>query len=203
MRRHVIYLVLFGLCAVNFVGCANTQPTHFYLLQAMGESAAPVTLESTQPAISLGIGPIDFPKYLDRPQIVTRISAHEINLAEFHKWAEPLQENVANVLEENLSALLSTDRIVQYPWRRSNHPDYQLTASIIQFDGTTNQETVLKVRWALIESGSKRILQKKISQFSEVLLGAEYENLVEAMSQTLASFSQEIASAVNLHNPRQ
>jgi hypothetical protein len=200
MMRGIVGLGVLTVCMLNLWGCANTQPTHFYLLRAMDSSTNSVMVETKKSGVSLGLGPISFPKYLDRPHIVTRISSHEIDLAEFHKWAEPLEDNVANVLDENLSALLSTDRIVPYPWKRSNPPDYQLSLDVIQLDGQKNQEAVLKVRWTLVADDGKRLLQKKTSQFSEILRGSEYEDLVEAMSRMLASFSQEIADAINTHS---
>lgn len=200
MMRGIVGLGVMTVWVLNLWGCANTQPTHFYLLRAMDSSTNSVMLETKKSGVSLGLGPISFPKYLDRPHIVTRISSHEIDLAEFHKWAEPLEDNVANVLDENLSALLSTDRIVPYPWKRSNPPDYQLSLDVIQLDGQKNQEAMLKVRWTLVADDGKRLLQKKTSQFSEILRGSEYEDLVEAMSRMLASFSQEIADAINTHS---
>jgi uncharacterized lipoprotein YmbA len=196
MMKNVVGCCLWFICVLNIGGCANTQPTHFYLLRAMNASSSPVLLEANNSGMSLGLGPIRFPKYLDRPQIVTRISAHEIDLAEFHKWAEPLKENVTNVLQENLSALLATDGIVLYPWNRAKLPDYQLSLDVIQLDGTKNQEAELTVRWTIMKKDGKHILQKMTSQFSEVVQGSEYEDLVEAMSRMLATFSQEIADAI-------
>lgn len=201
MMRGIVGFGVVTVWVLNLWGCANTQPTHFYLLRAMDSSTNSVMVETKKSGVSLGLGPISFPKYLDRPHIVTRISSHEIDLAEFHKWAEPLEDNVANVLDENLSALLSTDRIVPYPWKRSNPPDYQLSLDVIQLDGQKNQEAVLKVRWTLVADDGKRLLQKKTSQFSEILRGSEYEDLVEAMSRMLASFSQEIADVINTRSP--
>jgi len=201
MMRGIVGLGVVTVCMLNLWGCANTQPTHFYLLRAIASSTSSVMVETKKSGVSLGLGPISFPKYLDRPHIVTRISSHEIDLAEFHKWAEPLKDNVANVLQENLSVLLSTDRIVPYPWNRLNLPDYKLSLDVIQLDGKKHQEAVLKVRWTLVENKGKSVLQKKTSQFSEILRGPEYEDLVEAMSRMLASFSQEIADAINAYSP--
>ncbi len=199
--RRVLGYALAIICLVNVWGCANTQPTHFYLLRAMETSSITSALETKQAGLSLGLGPIRVPKYLERPQIVTRISPHEINLAEFHKWGAPLKENVSQVLEENLSELLVTDKIITYPWNRSKLPGYQLALDIIQFDGTKNQEAIFKVRWALAKGEATNILYKKTSQFSEVTRGSDYEALVEAMSRMLVTFSQEIADAINAIYP--
>ena len=189
------------VCMLNFLGCGTSQPSHFYLLRALSPASVSGLAETKQSGLSLGLGPVSFPKYLDRPQIVTKASAHEVELAEFHKWAEPLKDNATNVLQENLSALLSTERIVRYPWNRSNPPDYQLSLDVIQFDGKKNQEAVLKVRWTLVGDDGKIVLQKKTSQFSEMLRGPEYEDLVEAMSRMLALLSREIADAINARSP--
>ena len=196
----------FGLCVacvgvLNVLGCGTRQPAHFYLLRAMSPDSDAGLSETKASSLSLGLGPISLPKYLDRPQIVTRISSHEIDLAEFHNWGAPLKDNLVSVLHENLSKLLSTNRIVEYPWNRSNLPDYQLSLDVIQFDGTKNQEATLSVRWRLVRGDGKRVLQAKISQFSEMLRGPEYEDLVEAMSRMLALLSREIADAINARSP--
>ena len=189
------------LCVLNFLGCGTSQPSHFYLLRALSPASGSSLAETKQSNLSLGLGPITFPQYLDRPQIVTQASAHEVELAEFHKWAEPLSENTSHVLAENLSALLSTDRIAQYPWKRSIYPDYQLSLEVIQFDGTKSQEAVLKVRWSLLGDDGETVLQEKTSRFSESLRGPDYEDLVEAMSRMLAAFAREIADIINVHSP--
>ena len=68
-------------------------------------------------------------------------------------------------------------------------------------DGMKSQEAALKVRWTLMENDGKHVLQKKTSQFSEILRGPKYEDLVEAMSRMLATFSQEIAAAIHARSP--
>jgi len=181
---------------LNFLGCGTSQPSQFYLLRALSPTSASDLSETTQSSLSIGLGPVTFPEYLNRPQIVTQASAHEVELAEFHKWAEPLKENVVNVLQENLSALLSPDRILQHPWKRPSLLDYQLSLDVIQFDGIKSQEAVLKVRWTLVgEEGESRLIEKT-SHFIEPVGGSDYEDFVQAMSRTLDSLSQEIADAI-------
>ncbi len=197
MMRNMCGFCVVTIFILNFSGCANTQPTHFYLLRAMETASGGPHLETKNSGISLGLGPIKVPKYLDRPQIVTRISSHEINLAEFHKWAEPIKDNLSNVLQENLLALLATDRIVLYPWNRSSLPDYQLSLDVVQLDGRKNQEAVFKVRWTLARDDGRQVLRQQTSQFSEISRGSGYEDLIEAMSRMLTTFSQEVVESIN------
>jgi len=124
------------LCCMVLVGCPSTQPSKFYVLTPISFPEQQGDILSGPHALAIGIGPIEIPDYLDRPQSVKRRSLQELDLAEFHKWAEPLNENVSHVLAENLSALLSTDRIEEYPWRSSISVDYQVIVDVLQFDGT-------------------------------------------------------------------
>jgi uncharacterized lipoprotein YmbA len=39
---------------------------------------------------AIGLGPITFPKYLDRRQIATRTGPYELEFVEFDRWAEAL-----------------------------------------------------------------------------------------------------------------
>ena len=66
-----------------------------------------------QRASTIGVFPVAMPDYLDRPQVVTRVSENEIKLDEFNRWAEPLKENFYTVLVENLSTLLSNEKIIK------------------------------------------------------------------------------------------
>lgn len=181
---------------LNFFGCGTSQPSHFYLLRALSPASASGLSDTKPSSRSLGLGPVTLPKYLDRPQIVTTTGAHEVELAEFHKWAEPLSENVSNVLAENLSALLSTDRIEQYPWKSSTPVDYQIVVDVLQFDGTRGGEAVLVAWWRLVGDDEKTIITTKKTSFTQHPTSQEYEALVEAMSQNLTGLSREIAQAI-------
>jgi len=190
------------VCVLNFLGCGTSQPSHFYLLRSL-PPASVSGLSGTKPAsLSFGLGPVTLPKYLDRPQIVTKASAHEVELAEFHKWAEPLSENVSNVLAENLSALLLTDRIAQYPWPGSTPVDYQIIVDVLQFDGARGGESVLVAWWSLLADDEKTIVTTKKTSFTQHPTSQEYEALVEAMSQNLTGLSREIEAAIKALPPR-
>ncbi len=197
-----IHLSVACVCVLNFFGCGTSQPSHFYLLRAVSAASVSDLSETKPSSLSFGLGPVTLPKYLDRPQIVTKTSAHEVELAEFHKWAEPLSENVSHVLAENLSALLSTDRIEEYPWRSSISVDYQIVVDVLQFDGTKGGESVLVARWSLVGEDEQTIVTTKKTSFTQHPTSQEYEALVEAMSQNLMDLSREIALAIKALPPR-
>jgi len=62
-------------------GCfGSTPPTHFYLVPPLtsGDTASPAS--AGQRDLTLAVGPVTVPPYLDRPQIVTRTSRAKLGL---------------------------------------------------------------------------------------------------------------------------
>ena len=178
-------------------GClGRSQPTKFYLLQAIPSPQTGEMVTASE-GVRIGIGPIQLPEYLDRPQIVTRIGENEHQLDEFNQWAENLTFSIARVLGENLSILLSTDNIFLFPWKGSTQIDYQVKVGVIRFSGTPGGNAVLDVLWTIYKGNdAKELLDMKKSSFSRPTGGAGYEALVSAQNKMLEDFSREIAGAI-------
>ncbi len=189
-RRALGLLLVWAALVVN--GCATTEPSSFYTLSSLRNTEGPA---ASGPAI--GVGPITLPQYVDRPQIVTRSSPNRLELAEFHKWAEPLQDIVSRVVADNLAALVPTDRIVILPRRRSLPLDYQVEINVIQFDTSAQGETVLAARWTLFGKDGKKLLLSAESNISaSTATPGDYESVAAAMSRALEDLSREIAQAI-------
>jgi len=152
-------------------------------------------------ALAIGVGPIAIPAYLDRPQIVKRSSSHELELAEFHKWGEPLKANISRVLAENLSGLLSTDQIYLFPWKRSAKFNYQVLVRIMRFDTSPEGDAILNARWEIRANNEKDVLATRRSHFRNPDSGQGYQGTVSALSQNLEDLSQLIATTIkSLHS---
>lgn len=195
--RFLLRLQIISIYATLMVlgGCANTQPTNFYVLSSLSNSNVE-KVQSANQGIALGIGPVELPKYLDRPQIVTRASSNQLELADFDQWAGPLKDNVPKVLAENLSILIPTDQIAVYPWNRSTPIDYRVVVEITRFESTTDGKTFLVARWNILGKDGKKILLSKKSSFSEIAKTQDYKAKVFAMNRTLEDLSREIAKAI-------
>ena len=146
-------------------------------------------------ALTIGVGPVTLPSYLDRPQIVTRASQAQLHLAEFDQWAAPLQDTVARVLAENLSLLMPAARVVLHPWPRTTVIDQQVLLEVTRFDRTTGGEVVLVARWSLLGAAGQELTMRQ-AHFSAPAGGPEYEATVTAMGRTLEALSRDIAATV-------
>jgi hypothetical protein len=189
--------IIMLICAVSAMlnGCATSQPSKFYVLNALEDHQKAGTQACRDSRIiGIGITPVDMPKYLDRPQIMTRVNGNELNLSEFHLWAEPLKSSVSRILVHNLSALLCAT-VEIYPWAGSERLDYRVSATVIRLDGTPGGQAFLDAQWAIFDDHSKKLLVTKESRFNEPVGSNSYEALVSAYSRALASLSREIADA--------
>ena len=189
--------VLIGAFLVTLSGCASSPSSRFYVLNPVSGPASEGKPSASDPCVSIGIGPIEIPDYLERPQIVTRVTPNEIKVAEFERWAEPLEDNLKRVLAQNLSNLVCTKGINFFPWRRGIPMDYRVEMKIIRFDGNPGDKVTLEAWWRLLSGDGKNVLQSKRSNLSEPVAGGDYRSLVLAHSQALGALSREIAEAIN------
>ena len=91
-------LALCGVALFVLSGClGSTPPTQFYLVPPItGDTAPPAS--AGQHDLTVAVGPVTVPPYLDRPQLVTRTSRVKLALADFDQWAGPLADTIARVL---------------------------------------------------------------------------------------------------------
>ena len=180
-------------------GCSflepKPDPSRFFALAPLPRTGQRAQDAAGTNALALGIGPIKFPGYLDRQQLVTRISQNRFAVAENDRWAEPLEENFSRVLSQNLSILLQTDRIVAYPWERSQQPTYQVQVEVLRFEPNAEQMVELWARWSITDHAKKTVSVKE-SYLTRPAKDKSTEASVAALSEVVGSLSQEIAASI-------
>ncbi len=182
-------LIPFLLTLITACVSVSTTRTHFYSLA--GTDAAPA--RPMQSSLSVGLGPLDFPAMLDRPQIVTRTRDHRVSRAEYHQWAGSLKREFMRTLADRLEAELGSSRIQIYPWTSRQRPEYQIRLDVSRFDGALNGKVILNVRWQLLSAHGKKEARVGRSHIEMEVDGDSYEAYVEALSQAVAAFAKELA----------
>ena len=187
--------------AFSLLGCgtfsAKPDPSRFFTLSALPPLAPDAAKSpSESPGISLGIGPVTLPGYLDRQEIVIRVAQNQISLAENDLWAEPLEENFSRVLSQNVAAILRVDRVNAYPWAIDKKPVYQVEVEVLRFEANTAQEAQLSARWAVIDDTGKGTPNLKASRLTRRAKEKSMDASVAALSETVADLSREIAKTV-------
>jgi uncharacterized protein len=191
-------LICSGLSLLLIWGCASSPPSRFYTLSPLSGSGKVDNLQLLEKGPMIGLGPVRFPDYLDRPGIVTRTNKNTIKIAEFDLWAGSVKENFILVLSENLSQLLGTSKILQYPYFGPIPTEFRLLLSIHHFEGTPGKEAALEATWAILEGPEKKTGIVHTSRITEPISGSDYQSLVAAQSRIVEHLSREIAQAIKV-----
>lgn len=189
-------VIVAGMVFILISGCAGTETSRFYTLRsvALDDSKLP----SCKPAndIAIGIGPVRMPDYLDRPEIVIRGKENEIIVAEFDRWAGQFKDSFLRVFSENLSEMLSTEKIALYPWRKTVPIDYQVEIDVIQFDGELHGDARLVAFWRLMNKKDNHLIVMRKSRFTEPVKEKSYSEIAAAYNRIIEDFSREIALVI-------
>jgi uncharacterized protein len=143
----------------------------------------------------LGLGPIRFPDYLDRDAMVRRVEPNRLLVSNTDFWAEPLKEDFTHILAQNLSTLLGTQQIINFPWYSSTRTDYQIVINVDRFECESQAGAHLAARWFIENPTNAAILDRSSSDLSAP--GGEREACAAGLSQTLADFSRQLATAIS------
>lgn len=191
-RTHKIVLSAVFICALLLLGgCGIKAPVQYYQLSAMAGTIttkdAPISTPRT-----IGLDPVALPEYLERPQIITRLSANQVAFSQDHRWAEPLADNLPRVLQENLASLFGPDAILLSPWPQGNAVDMRIKIQVLQFENTDDGVAHLTARWSVFGRDKKILLPERRSSFVVTALSPDPAARVAALSATLADLSREI-----------
>jgi len=192
----ILYLALIAVA-----GCSPLAPRRnyakFLILTpiAYASTSTPFASLTVRSQIALGVGPIDFPGYLQRTQVVTRSAPTQIDLSPVYRWAEPLDKNFKRVLSENLAQLLNTYRIEEYPWNHETQLDYQIAIQVQNFETTSGGQSELRARWIIKDGTNGRDLYASETT-ANTTVGSGDAGVSAALSSDLATLSRAIASHV-------
>ena len=192
----IINFILIVVSLSVFIGCSiggKSSPSHFYMLGPQIENTNNQNINE----ISMGVGPIVIPGYIDRPQIVTKTETAELHLSEFDRWAEPMGSMFTRTLAHNIKILTGSHQIHSHPWPPRSEFQYQITANVMNFENNENGDALLIVHWKLINKNEDSEIQTILSEYRASANNSGYAARVAALNDTLAQFAQEIVGHLN------
>jgi hypothetical protein len=179
------------------LGCSSSSPPPKYF--TLSSFASPKPAESSlsrNENIVIGIGPVEIPDYLDKPEIVTRTLSNELTLSEFNLWGGSLKMDVTRVLIENISSFLVSEPVTIVPWRAHVPGSYRIPIYLFRLDAIPDGTVSLKAKWGIVAKDGKTVMAIRESSITKPVKGKEYNDTVNAMSDVLTDLSKEIASAI-------
>ena len=194
--RRSLWLILL-LCW----GCAGSgAPPAYYTLQPAPD--ANVRGKDPQTAnLTIGIGPVELPRHLDRDAVVTRIGPNRLKVNDRHRWAGSLQTDIVRVLAARIEDLEQIKEVLVFPWPTNIEPDLRFRVQILAFEGRPGKEVMLKTAWSMAPGTSGRPAVRRVSLIREEVRGESIGRMVVAMGTALIRLSREMADAVSKAYP--
>jgi hypothetical protein len=180
---------LAGLLALSLAACGSTDPARFYVL-----TPVPPPVATTPLPVRVRLVPVELPRYLAVPQIVTIADGNLVELAEYERWAEPLDSGFQRVLVENLARLVPTDEVVNSPFGNSPDGERVVRVTVDRFD-VENGRAVLAATWTVQTYGAPPDGPHR-SRTETPVEGEDYAAIAGAMSDALGELSAEIAASL-------
>jgi uncharacterized lipoprotein YmbA len=195
LHKIILISLLFVLSA-----CTPKRHTSFYLLKSIEPVAAisqGIKVENLAThKTTLLIKPIQFPNYLDRPQMVLRENDYKFKLSEYHRWAEPLKDDFTRVFIENINSRLPSLHTVRYVDLNESNPIQQLFIEVLQMDISTDNQATLIVKWKVLSEDPPRLIENQVNKYHLSIDNNSYEYGVAAQSQLIALFADQVAEFI-------
>ncbi len=184
----------FMMLLLLLAGCASAK-THYYVLDAHAPNARHKA-DTSIIALQLSI-----PRYLDRSQLVSRTEGHELFIAENHQWAGSLHENMARVLADDLSGLLSC-RVLPMPLHADLRADATLLVDIHRFERMADGHIRLEAVWHVLKHGQRLHAGALALDSEQAIAGNDYAGIANGMNRLLDRMARDIADRLErMHHP--
>ncbi len=203
MRRCGLFYpsaVTCGLLIFVLSGCISVGSSpnpRFYMLKHLGEDAVTQRFNIPPGKITV-IGPVSIPQYLDRPQMVTQDDKGMMNIAQFDRWGESLDAEIARLIIENLNLMLPGGTFEVFPCNFAIPLNYQVIVGILQLDSNLKKDLLLVAQWSIIDADTRKMLFIKRTDLVQPINPHNYSGLADAFSKAVVSLSTEIAQNLSI-----
>jgi uncharacterized lipoprotein YmbA len=194
--RHSLSCWLVATLVASFaLGCLGSSPkVILYTMNAVSDSqTTPVS-----DGLSIGVGPIRVPRYLDRPEWVTRPggSTARLEVDDQRRWAGGFSANVLSALGENLGAKLGTQRVVVYPVQSPFPLDYRIAVDFHAFESVDGEALELRANWVIRAGSGEDGPWSGQSTIRRAIAGGGSDAIVAAHNEALDLLAGTIAARI-------
>jgi len=177
-------------------GClgGSPRPQFFTLSPASGPGAGPAL--ASLPDLGLVVGPLDLPRFLDRPELVTRDGAYHLVVADAERWGGSLRSDILHGVADGLSRLLGTALVAVYPGEPRFSARYRILLDVRELDAVRGEKVTLRLRWTVASLPDGRAVAVEESVIEQPVASGSFEELVAAESAALGAATRQIAERI-------
>jgi uncharacterized lipoprotein YmbA len=175
----------------SLAACGTTSNESFYMLEG---PAVPAPV-SAAPTMSVFVGPVIVPEAVDRTPMVIRTSPNQVDVEDFHRWAEPLKSAIPRVVADNLVRELGAARVGFTRAANLAPVDYRVAIEIQRFESSLSEGATLDASWTITATkGAAPRTGRTVVQ--EPARQPTHAGLAAAHSRALAQLAKDIAAAL-------
>lgn len=190
MKKTIIACLILSLYA-----CGSKLPpeTQYFVLTPTASTTSTSVIDAK---ISVVLKSLRLAEFLDQPGIVLQTDTHQIKVAHYHRWAEPLKRNMHRYMMKTLNSKLQ-GHIVQNDINLNEIATQQSLQIIVnQFNGTKEGAAIFSGNWILSDVKTKSMLKNKSFHYEVALVDDGYAELVNQLAILLEQLCSEIAQSI-------
>ena len=191
----VIVLLVFVLPGLMACGSNPVEDHYYSLVLAADHATAPAASEAAQG--QLIVGPVQLPEYLNRRGIAMQIGANQVQTANHHFWAEPLEEAISKVLVRDIANLASGVAVDRDAGRWTDAGDCRLRIEFDKFHATDRSRVVSSGRYWISSSDSD---VRQEFDVTETISADGHAYAVAALRRSLGTLATQIADTIERHS---
>lgn len=172
-------------------GCGTPAKLSYYTLTA---SPAPALAAASTRTFSVYVGPVTIPEAVDRPQMVTRLAANQVEIADLDRWAEPLKAAIPRLVAESLMRELGTSAVMTSRQSATLVFDYRVALDVQRFDFGADGAAV-DALWT-IRTGKDGLPRTGRTEAREPATSRDPQSMAATQSRALEKVSRDIAAAI-------
>ncbi len=188
-----LILVILGITA-----CAsNSQSIKYYSLNLNGFQESNNTTSSNR--VRVVVDSIQLAKFLSQDNMIIQKGEHEIYKANFHRWAEPLDQSITKLLVQKLNNKKGDSyQFVKMHGYATKKSTLHLSLEIDQFHATDNAQVILSGHYWLYNKDKSFEIIKHFN-ISDQLTSDGYQHSVEKLKRLLDQLANQIIGSIEDH----
>jgi uncharacterized lipoprotein YmbA len=172
------------------LGCASTPPEQKteYLLRPQATSVQ----ESMLPTV--GLGRVEVAPYLDHAGLAFETAPGEINIAEHHRWADPLDFAIRRYLQVAIGQ--AAGQSIAGSLIAGDGVETEIDVLVHQFHGSVSGNVILVAEWQIHSGASEENWVYRQFSATETVGGDGYAEVVRTHGALLDEFAASIAAEI-------
>ena len=180
-----------GSALLALLAACGGPGANYYRLDA----TVPAATGTARSGLSVAVGPVSLPSYLERAEIVFATGPNEFQVPNDALWLGSLEDNISRTVAADLSRILGSPNVRKSSEPRFN-PRFRVALYIRRFYGISGQDAILDLTWRIQNGASGEVLSRHGAVFREPIIGDGYGPLVAAESRLLAQCAAAIARSL-------